>query len=90
MSNEAIIIVCPMGRFNGFLSVKCGDYYYMTNGAIQWIFKCQIGRLFLYVKWDNSMDFFSAKWGDYNYMPNGAIHYYMPNEAIKTIMSYAK
>ena len=47
--------------FNGFLSVKWSDYYYMSNGVIQWIFKCQIGRLFSYVKWDNSMNFFSVK-----------------------------
>jgi len=39
MSNGTIqwIFKCQMGRFNGFLSVKWGVYYYMPNGAIQWI-----------------------------------------------------
>jgi len=59
----------------------------VSNEAIQWTFKCQIGRLLFYAKWDDSMDFLSVKWGDYFYMSNGAIHYYMPNGAIKTIMS---
>jgi len=51
-------IKCQMGRFNGILSAKKGEYYYiilssakwddysyMPNGAIQWIFKCQMRRL---------------------------------------------
>jgi hypothetical protein len=35
-------IKCQMGRFNGILSAKKGDYYLfyqVSNGAIQWIFK---------------------------------------------------
>jgi hypothetical protein len=55
-------------------------FYQVPNGAIQWIFKCQMGRLLLF-QWT-----LSAKWGDYYYMPNGAILYYMPNGAIKTVM----
>jgi hypothetical protein len=45
-------------------------FYQVPNGAIQWIFKCQEGRLLLLFQW-----ILSAKWGDYYYMPNGAIHY---------------
>jgi len=46
--------------FNGFISAKWGNYYYYFNGFIsvkwgrlllfQWIYKCQMGRLFLYAK----------------------------------------
>ena len=62
-----IIIICQMGRFNGFLSAKQGDYYYhMPNGATQWIFKCQMGRLLLYAKWDDSLLY--AKWCDIRIM----------------------
>jgi hypothetical protein len=47
-------------------------FYQVPNGVIQWIFKCQMGRLLLF-QW-----ILSAKWGDYYYfngfqVPNGAI-----------------
>ena len=88
-----------MGRFNGILSAKKGDYQ-VPNGAIQWNIKCQKGRLlyyfikcqmgrfngFLSAKKGEFQWILSAKWGDYYYMPNGAILYYMPNGAIKTVM----
>ena len=34
-----------MGRFNGFLSVKWSNYYYMSKGGELMDFKCQMRRL---------------------------------------------
>jgi hypothetical protein len=45
------IIKCQMGRFNGILSAKKGDYYIIlssANEAIQWIFKCQMGDYYYF------------------------------------------
>ena len=70
----------------------------MSNEAIQWIFKCQMGRL-LYVngviQWIFKCQmrrfngFLSVKWGDY-YMTNEVIHYYMPNGALKLLCQLEK
>ena len=65
-----------MGRFDGFISAEWDDSSFMPIGAIQWIFKCQMGRFLCY-----------AKWGDSYFMPNGVIHYYMLNEANKIVIS---
>jgi len=62
--NKTIIIICQMGRFNGLFSDKWGNSmnFLVSDGAIiiicqmrtiQWIFKCQMRRLLLYVKWGN-------------------------------------
>jgi hypothetical protein len=63
-----------MGRFNGILSAKKGNYQ-VPNGAIQWNIKCQEGRLLYYFikcqigrfngfKCQMGRLLLCAKWGD--------------------------